>query len=111
MTAGTGPQTRTGVDTRTGATRYDRDDDRDGDRERAPVKMITSTETRRSLSTSEFWLTLAAAIAVIIAGYWDEANLRVDLAWALGMGVIAAYVLSRGFAKAGSRDPDIRNVR
>jgi hypothetical protein len=99
-----------GNETRTGAVgRYDRDDG-DHDRTRS-VKMLTATETRRSFITSEFWLTLAAAIAVIIAGYWDEANLEVGLAWSLGIGLVAAYVLSRGVAKAGSRDPEVRDLR
>jgi hypothetical protein len=74
------------------------------------VKVITSTETRRSFLTTEFWLTLAAAVAVVIAGYWDEANLRVNLAWSLAIGLVAAYVLSRGIAKAGSHDPQIRDL-
>ena len=73
-------------------------------------RMIMSTETRRSFMTSEFWLTLIAAVAVVIAGYWTDANLRVNLAWALGIGVVAMYVLSRGIAKAGSKDPQVRDI-
>jgi len=53
--------------------------------------------------TTEFWLTIIMAVTVIVAGYVSDA-FDVDLAWALGAGIVAAYVLSRGFAKAGSRE-------
>ena len=53
--------------------------------------------------TTEFWLTMVMTVTVIVAGYVSDA-LDVDLAWALGAGIVAAYVLSRGFAKAGSRE-------
>ena len=62
-----------------------------------------TTEARPGIMTTEFWLALAMAAAVIIAGYVSDA-LAVDTAWALGAGVIAAYVVSRGLAKAGSRE-------
>jgi hypothetical protein len=62
-----------------------------------------STEARPGLLTTEFWLSIAMATAVIVAGYFSDA-LNVDTAWALGAGVIAAYALSRGLAKAGSRE-------
>src|SRR5215204_2558591 len=61
------------------------------------------TEARPGIMTTEFWLTLLAAAVVVIAGYvsdvFDE-----DLAWALFAGIVAAYVLSRGIAKAGSKE-------
>ena len=53
--------------------------------------------------TTEFWLSIIMAVTVIVAGYVSDA-FDVDLAWALGTGIIAAYALSRGFAKAGSRE-------
>jgi len=52
---------------------------------------------------TEFWLSLAMAIAVVVAGYVSHAFI-VDTGWALGAGLIAAYALSRGLAKAGSRE-------
>jgi len=61
------------------------------------------TEARPGIMTSEFLLTLLAAATVVIAGYvsdlFDE-----DLAWALFAGIVAAYVVSRGIAKAGSKE-------
>lgn len=62
-----------------------------------------STEARPGIMTTEFWLSIAMATAVIVAGYFSDA-LDVDTAWALGAGVIAAYAVSRGLAKAGSRE-------
>ena len=62
-----------------------------------------STEARPGIMTTEFWLSIIMAVTVIVAGYVSDA-FDVDLAWALGSGIIAAYALSRGFAKAGSRE-------
>jgi len=90
--------------------RYDRND-RDDQNDRPGIKVVTARETRRSFVTTEFWLTLLAVAAVVIAGYWDEAKLDVDLAWSLATGIVVAYLLSRGIAKAGSRDPEIRDLR
>ena len=61
------------------------------------------TEARPGIMTTEFWLSLFAAVIVVVAGYVSDA-FDVDVAWALGAGLIAAYALSRGLAKAGSRE-------
>jgi hypothetical protein len=76
--------------------RRERDSDRRG-------FIAGSTEARPGIMTTEFWLSIAMATAVIVAGYFSDA-LNVDTAWALGAGVIAAYAVSRGLAKAGSRE-------
>ena len=65
--------------------------------------MTGTTEARPGIMTTEFWLSIIMAVTVIVAGYVSDA-FDVDLAWALGAGIIAAYTLSRGFAKAGSRE-------
>jgi hypothetical protein len=90
--------------------RKDDDRDRDRDRDRPHATLVTSTETRRSFMTTEFWLALIAAVAVIAAGYWDEGKLLVSQGWALGCGIIAFYLLSRGIAKAGSHDPKFKEL-
>jgi hypothetical protein len=61
------------------------------------------TEARPGIITSEFWLTLIAAAAAIVFGYVSD-GLGVGNGWALGAGIVAAYVVSRGLAKAGSRE-------
>jgi hypothetical protein len=73
-------------------------------------KLLTSTEARRSFITSEFWLALVMAIALVVVGYADDDGLAVDQAWALSAGVISFYLLSRGIAKAGSREPQVRDL-
>src|SRR3954449_8695727 len=62
-----------------------------------------TTEARPGIMTTEFWLTVLAAIGIVIAGYVSD-TFSNDLAWGLGAGLIAAYSLSRGFAKSGSRE-------
>jgi hypothetical protein len=61
--------------------------------------------------TTEFWLAIAMAAAVIIAAYKNDGHdLGIDQAWALGSGIVAFYVLSRGVAKAGTSDPEVRDL-
>ena len=62
-----------------------------------------ATEARPGLLTSEFMLSVATAATLVIAGYFSD-TLPVRLAWMLFAGVIAAYILSRGIAKAGSKE-------
>ena len=61
------------------------------------------TEARPGIMTTEFWLSIIMTATVIVAGYVSDA-FAVDTAWALGAGIVAAYALSRGLAKAGSRE-------
>ena len=77
--------------------------------ERGGLRFLTRTETRRAFLTTEFWIAIAMAAAVIIAAYKNDGrNIGIDQGWALGTGIIAFYVLSRGVAKAGSSDPEVR---
>ena len=73
------------------------------DEVRGPVRETHSTETRRSLVTTEFWAFLVACAGILVAAYTDEA-FDVDHAWTLVAGITAAYLLSRGIAKAGSTE-------
>lgn len=71
---------------------------------RGPARVEShTTETRRSIATSEFWAFLVACAAILVAAYTDEA-FDVDHAWTLVAGITGAYLLSRGIAKAGSRE-------
>jgi hypothetical protein len=61
------------------------------------------TEARPGIMTSEFWLALLSAATVVIASYISGA-FPIRLGWALFAGIVAAYLLSRGIAKAGSSE-------
>jgi hypothetical protein len=55
------------------------------------------------MMTTEFWMTLLGAIGVVIAAYLSD-TFDNDLGWILGVSLFATYNLSRGLAKAGSRE-------
>ncbi len=73
------------------------------------------TETKHSLKTTEFWAMVALIIGILIAsaivGQGDgNGNNDVDAfpavrAWLYVAIVGVGYMVSRGLAKAGSRDP------
>jgi hypothetical protein len=70
-----------------------------------------STETKASFKTTELWIYLAAVAAVLIAsqavgtesGHTDY--FRADRAWLYIVILTVGYLVSRGFAKSGSRQP------
>ena len=74
-----------------------------GARRRSRGFVAGATEARPGIMTTEFWLCFLSAIGVVIAGYVSD-TFDNDLAWGLGAGLIAAYALSRGLAKCGSRE-------
>jgi hypothetical protein len=88
----------------------------DGDRVRSrpaqrddEADVLLPTETRRSTKTSELWLAVASFATIVAAGYFSDA-LAVDRAWLFATIVMAAYLVSRGFAKSGSREPEFRSI-
>ena len=74
----------------------------------SPTRRL-STETKASFKTTEFFAYLAAVVGVLIAaGVVDEANaggLGARQAWLYVTILTVGYMVSRGFAKSGSRDP------
>jgi hypothetical protein len=62
----------------------------------------TFTETKVGFKTTEFLLTLAAIAAILVAVYVGDADLD---AWRYASWVAAAYIVSRGLAKLGTREP------
>jgi hypothetical protein len=74
-----------------------------GDATRQRMSFWGETEARPGIMTSELWLALTSAATVVIASYISGA-LPIRLGWALFAGIVAAYLLSRGIAKAGSSD-------
>ena len=73
-----------------------------------------STETRRALGTTEFYAYVATVVGVLIAAAIvddeDDAGgggdaFGADRAWLYVVILTAAYMLARGWAKSGSREP------
>ena len=68
-----------------------------------------STETKASFKTTEFFAYLAAVAGVLIAAaVVDEANAAgfgAQQAWLYVTVLTVGYIVSRGFAKSGSREP------
>ena len=80
--------------------------DRDGTR-RTPVRK--STETKAAFKTTELMAYVAAVVGVLIAGaVIDESNaggLGGKQVWLYVTILTVGYMVSRGLAKSGSRDP------
>jgi hypothetical protein len=79
--------------------------ERDG---RNRVRRLT-TETKASFKTTEFFAYLAVLAGILIsAGVVDESNaggLGARQAWLYATILTVGYMVSRGLAKAGSRQP------
>lgn len=71
----------------------------------------TWDETKSALKTTEFYVWLVVSVAILIAaavvdGDDDGQRFGADHAWLYVAIVTAAYIISRGVAKAGVRKPD-----
>jgi hypothetical protein len=70
-----------------------------------------TTETKASFKTTEFFAYLASVAAILIASATvDSENghadyFRADKAWLYVVILTVGYMISRGLAKSGSRDP------
>jgi hypothetical protein len=70
-----------------------------------------STETKHATRTTEFWAMVALVVGILIASYVvgeDDGGadqFRAVRAWLYVALVGAAYMVSRGLAKSGSREP------
>jgi hypothetical protein len=65
-------------------------------------------ETKAFAKTSEFWVWLVSAAAVLAWAMRAGADsFTSDEGFTLAAGLSAAYMISRGLAKAGSREPSI----
>lgn len=58
--------------------------------------------TRAALRTTEFWMTVALVVLVLVATYADDALGSAD-GWRFATWAVMAYVVSRGLAKLGKR--------
>ena len=63
---------------------------------------------RKGFRTTEMYLAVITAIAVVVAAYASgtgSGSFPIRWGWMLGVIVISAYVVSRGIAKAGQNEP------
>jgi hypothetical protein len=81
----------------------------DGDHARRNVSVRKSTETKAAFKTTELIAFLAAVAGVLIAAaIVDESNaggMGAKQAWLYVTILTVGYMVSRGLAKSGSRDP------
>jgi len=62
-------------------------------------------ETKPSFMTTEFWAMLAGIVAIVVVyNASDEPSLNLFRASLLATVLAVGYIISRGIAKAGSRD-------
>jgi hypothetical protein len=66
----------------------------------------TFTETKLGTKTSEFYMALVTMAAILIATYADDNDsLNTGEGWRYVAFVAMAYIVSRGLAKLGIREP------
>jgi hypothetical protein len=75
-----------------------------------PVERVRrlGTETKQAFKTTEFWVYVTLLLAILIAGTVDNSEgsqFGADDVWLYATILTGAYLISRGFAKSGSRDP------
>jgi hypothetical protein len=71
-----------------------------------PAERRTFTETKLGFKTSEFMMAVAAIVAILIATYADgDDTLTQNDGWRYAAWVAVAYIVSRGLAKLGVREP------
>jgi hypothetical protein len=108
MTSGT---SRTGLTGRSAATPGDGAAPGYGDTAATGRPRRLSTETKSAFKTTEWWVYVAAVAGVLIASdvVGTAANhgdyFRADRAWLYIVILTIGYLVSRGLAKSGSRDP------
>jgi hypothetical protein len=75
----------------------------------AATRHRRTTETKAAFKTTEFVAYLAVLVALIIAGavvdQSDAGGLGAKQVWLYATILTAGYMISRGLAKSGSRDP------
>ena len=64
------------------------------------------TEAKDGFRTSEFYVMVVFVAAVLLATYLDADTLAREDGWRFAAFAVAAYIISRGLAKLGVRQPD-----
>ena len=80
---------------------------------RGGIPRRLATETKQAFKTTEFWIYLVILVGLLIAGAVSDADESVssgdgfgpEKVWLYAVILTVGYLISRGLAKAGSRDP------
>jgi hypothetical protein len=64
-----------------------------------------STETKAAFETTEFVAFIAVLVAVAVIGETDAGGFGARQAWLYATILTVGYMVSRGLAKSGGRDP------
>jgi hypothetical protein len=93
--------------TRLGTNDLDlRTPDRDRDRRDDDRRTRTYTETKLGTKTTEFYVMILAIVGIVVATYVDSGDtLTKDDGIRYAAFVAVAYIVSRGLAKLGTREP------
>ncbi len=92
----TAPQTTRGATTVPNDSEY---------RQVRPQSTSTFTEAKNGFKSSEFYVMLLFVAGVLIATYADQDSLTRSDGFRYAAIAVAAYVVSRGLAKLGVREP------
>lgn len=66
----------------------------------------TFTETKLGAKTSEFYFAIIAIAGILFATYIEsDDSLAIEDGWRIASFVAIAYIVSRGLAKLGTREP------
>ena len=63
------------------------------------------TEAKDGFKTSEFYVMVVFVATVLLATYLDSDSLAREDGWRFAAFAVVAYIISRGLAKSGSREP------
>ena len=63
------------------------------------------TESKAGVKTTEFYVMVVFVAAVLLSTYADQDTLARRDGWFFAAIAVGAYILSRGLAKLGSREP------
>jgi hypothetical protein len=70
------------------------------------VEEAEYTETKEFFRTSEFWIAVIGVFGVLLAAYSDGGDsISREDGWRYATALGVGYVISRGLAKAGTREP------
>jgi hypothetical protein len=84
-------------------------------RRETTVRRVSLTETKHSSKTTELYAMVAVIAGILIAAWYVGRNggvdeFRANDAWLYVAIVASAYMISRGLAKSGSRQPSTDEV-